>query len=249
MWKPFYYISKGIFAPLRPLYPTKTVNKENIIKTGRYIYAGNHLSLLDIPLTLMHSKGLRRYIAKKEFLKNFFSKMLFTWFGCMYIDRDEPKLSEMRDIFNWLNGNGQIFIFPEGTRNKTDEETKMQPFKGGLALFAAKCDAPVLPVLMYKRSRLFKKNYLYYGKPIDIIKNKGRMPTSKEIGVYTARYELEFERERVIFDDIVANKRWKKKNKLADGEKCQSLVLWEAEHGYAPFDYEKEMKNYDENCT
>ena len=46
----------------------------------------------------------------------------------------------------------------------------------------------------------------------------------------TARYDREFARLRVIFDDVVEHKRWKKKNRLPAGVKSPALEKWDNDH-------------------
>ncbi|HIW01939.1 MAG TPA: 1-acyl-sn-glycerol-3-phosphate acyltransferase [Candidatus Protoclostridium stercorigallinarum] len=228
MGKPFYYFSRCLYSLGRPVYPTKVIGRENIIKKGKCIYACNHLSAVDIPLTQVHIPGYRRYIGKVDFTERKSSKFLLSRFGVIFIDRERPALSTMREIFKVLD-NGQILIFPEGTRNKGDE-SEMGELKTGLALFAAKSGAPVVPVLLYRRPKAFRKNYMYIGEPIDVIVDKGRMPTAAEAEAITARYAHEFARLRVRLCDYVENKRWKRKNRLKTGEIPPALAAFDAEH-------------------
>ncbi len=215
MGKKFYYFGKGLFTLGRPFYRTKVIGKENIIKSGPCIYASNHLSAVDIPLIQVHVPGYRRYIGKKEFGNKKFSDWLLTHFGVIMIDRDKPELSSMREILKVLES-GQIVIFPEGTRNKGDERV-MGDIKHGLAIFAAKSGAPVVPVVLWRRPKFMHKNYMYIGRPLDICTEKGRMPNAEEAEALTRRYKEEFDRCRAILEDYVANKRWKKKNRLPEG--------------------------------
>ena len=228
MGKPFYYFGKCLYTLGRPFFPTKVIGKENIRKKDSCIYAANHLSSIDIPLIQVHIPGYRRYIGKKEYSEKAVPRFLLSHFGVIFIDRDKPELSVMREIFKVLD-NGQIVIFPEGTRNHGDP-SEMLPIKGGLAIFAAKSGVPVVPVLFYRKPKLFRKNYMYIGKPIDICEAKGRLPNAAGAEKLTARYEYEFARLRVIFDDVVRNRRWKKKNRLPAGEKCPELEEWDKTH-------------------
>ncbi len=228
MGKPFYYFGKCLYTLGRPFFPTKVIGKENIVKNGCCIYASNHLSGIDIPLTQLHIPGYRRYIGKKEYSEKAFPRFLLSHFGVIFIDRDKPELSVMREIFKVL-ADGQILIFPEGTRNHGSPE-EMLPIKGGLAIFAAKSGVPVIPVLLYRKPKLFRKNYMYIGEPIDICPNKGRLPNAAEAEKLTARYDREFARLRVIFDDVVEHKRWKKKNRLPAGVKSPALEKWDNDH-------------------
>ena len=69
---------------------------------------------------------------------------------------------------------GQIVIFPEGTRNHGDPK-EMLELKTGLAVFAAKSGAPVLPVVIWRKPRILRKNYMYIGEPV-VLPESGRMP-------------------------------------------------------------------------
>ncbi len=227
MGRPFYNFSRVLFNFCRPIYPIKMLGKENIVKKGKCIYACNHLSSVDIGIYQVHLPGYKRYIGKKEYLNKKFSKFVLSHFGVIFIDRDKPDLSTLREIFKVLDDDGQILIYPEGTRNKGDDK-KMLEIKGGLAIFAAKSGAPVIPVLMYRRPKVFHKNYIYVGEPLDICKEKGRIPNAETIASLTARYAYEMNKMRVILNDYVENKRWKKKNRL--NGKSEALLAWEAEH-------------------
>lgn len=229
MGKPFYYFSKGLFTFVRPFYPTKVLGKENIMKKGKCIYASNHLSSMDIPMLQLHLPGFRRFIGKKEYAEKKLAKYSLSHFGVIFIDRDKPELSAMRTIFKVLDDDGQIMIFPEGTRNREDDK-QMLELKGGLAIFAMKSGAPVIPVLMHHRPKAFRKNYIYIGKPLDLCENKGRLPNPEQVAALTARYSYEFAKLRVIMNDYVEMKRWKKKNRLAEGAQSPALTAWLAEH-------------------
>lgn len=232
MMKPFYYFSKILFNCCRPIYRNKIIGKENITKEP-CIYACNHLSSVDIGITQVHVPGYKRYIGKREYAQKGFSNFCLRHFGVIFIDRDKPELSAMREVFNVLK-DGQIFIFPEGTRNKGNEK-EMLPIKGGLALFAAKSGVPVVPMMVYRRPKKFRKNYIYIGKPLDVCgKYKGKMPNAEAIEAITKIYEYEFAKLRVIIDDYVENKRWKKKNRLPEGVEPEALTKWKEEHPAPP---------------
>ena len=171
MGKPFYYFGKCLFTLGRPFFPTKVIGKENIRESGKVIYASNHLSAIDIPLIQVHCPGYRRYIGKKEYGEKCVRRFLLSHFGVIFIDRDKPELSVMRQIFKVLDG-GQIVIFPEGTRNHGDPK-EMLELKTGLAVFAAKSGAPVLPVVIWRKPRILRKNYMYIGEPV-VLSNRPR---------------------------------------------------------------------------
>ena len=153
----FYNLCKFGFSIVGLFYPTRIINKKNMHKKGRYIYACNHLTYIDIPFTQIRMGGVRRYIGKKEYAAGKSYKWLAR-FGVIFIDREKPEMSTLRDIFNVLKEeNGQIMIFPEGTRNKGDYR-KLMPIKPGLAMFGAKSNVPIIPIILYKPCRTFHMN-------------------------------------------------------------------------------------------
>ena len=60
-----------------------------------------------------------------------------------------------------------LTIFPEGTRNKTGNN-KLQPIKGGTVVFAVKSRAPIVPMMIDGKFRIFKKAHLIIGKPFEL---------------------------------------------------------------------------------
>ena len=52
------------------------MGKENIIKNGRCILAGNHTSNLDALLIMSSTKRTIRFLAKKELYKGIFGKLI-----------------------------------------------------------------------------------------------------------------------------------------------------------------------------
>ena len=59
-----------------------------------------------------------------------------------------------------------MLLFPEGTRNKTGT-TELQELKEGSAIFAVRAKRPIVPIMIYKKARLFQRNKLIIGKPFE----------------------------------------------------------------------------------
>ena len=83
-----------------------------------------------------------------------------------------------------------ICIYPEGTRNKTEED--MLPFHEGSFKIATKSGCPIIPVTMYNMSGLFEDHipwikasdvYIDFGKPIRV--EELEPEEKKHIGAYT----------------------------------------------------------------
>lgn len=138
-----YRIFKTILKPIFILYYNpKIINKEAIPKEGPIIIAGNHKHLYDQCLTIISTKRIIRYMAKKEY---FDSKM--AWFfksvGCIPVNRQIKDENAKNSALEVLKEKGAIGIFPEGTRNKTKEF--LLPFKFGTVSMAKKTSATIIP--------------------------------------------------------------------------------------------------------
>jgi len=138
-----YKLFKAILKPIFILYYNpKIINKEAIPKEGPIIIAGNHKHLYDQCLTIISTKRIIRYMAKKEY---FDGKM--AWFfksvGCIPVNRQIKDENAKNSALEVLKEKGAIGIFPEGTRNKTKEF--LLPFKFGAVSMAKKTNATIIP--------------------------------------------------------------------------------------------------------
>lgn len=138
-----YRVFKAILAPIFKLwYNPKIINKKALQTEGPIIIAGNHKHLYDQCLTIISTKKIINYMAKKEY---FDGKM--AWFfksvGCIPVNRQIKDNDAKSAAIEVLNNGGAIGIFPEGTRNKTNEF--LLPFKFGTVSMAQKTNATIIP--------------------------------------------------------------------------------------------------------
>lgn len=145
-------------------YKYEVIGKENIPDEGNIILAANHKSNLD-PIFVASAIKNRKIatIGKKELFNN---KILATILNKLYvipIDRDNPGLSTIKTILKKIKEGYAIGIFPEGTRVKGNEFGEA---KAGLALFAVKGKANVIPISIITNYKIFNKVTIYIDKPI-----------------------------------------------------------------------------------
>lgn len=167
------------------------IGEENVPKDQPVLYIGNHRSYFDIIITYARCPRLTGYISKKEMEK---VPLLRTWMRrlhCLFIDRKDVKealKTILAGIDNVKNGISMC-IFPEGTRNKTDE--LMLPFKEGSFKIAEKSGCPIIPMAITNSADVLeahmprvKKTHviLEYGKPI--YPNELDKETKKKLGAY-----------------------------------------------------------------
>jgi len=126
----------------------RVINPEKIPKDGNYLLVSNHRSVIDpliIDIALLESQILGYWIAKKELYNSFFFGLFVRNAGTVLLDRENAKMkSFMSDIKDVVKQGHSIFIFPEGTRNKSDSE--LGEFKEGSKIIALKNRLDILPV-------------------------------------------------------------------------------------------------------
>lgn len=152
-------------------YRPKIYNKELIPKNGPIIIAGNHMHLFDQNLVIISTKRMVHYMAKIEYFQDKRKAWFFKMAGCIPVNRqikDEDAKSSAMEV---LNNNQALGIFPEGTRNKTEEF--LLPFKFGVVSMAQKTGASIVPFAITGKYKVWKKNNLNirFGKPFKVPKD------------------------------------------------------------------------------
>lgn len=216
----FYSIVKAIvYLPFKLFFPTKVINKINFPKKKKLITVSNHLSWSDIPVVAISLPGYRHFMAKKEIGNNRLIRKLAKWLGVIFVDRGKADMSAMRDTVNVLKKGESVTIFPEGTRNK--EDNSLQEVKSGIVMFSVKGDAPIVPVMIYSGSKVFRKNYIYVAPPFELEEFKGRRLDSVAVAMGAEIVTEKMSRAKEMLDFYVANRKNKdfklmlKQNKIA----------------------------------
>lgn len=166
------YLAYKIFRPfietyIKLRYKPIIVNKEYIPKEGPIIICGNHLNFIDSLLVGMSTKRMINFLAKKEYHDNSFTRPFFKIVGTIPVDRNnqDPKAKEKAKEV--LNSGGVIGIFPEGTRNRTDNN--LLPFKFGAVSLAKKTNAKIVPfAITGARYKKIDKLKITFSKPFEV---------------------------------------------------------------------------------
>jgi 1-acyl-sn-glycerol-3-phosphate acyltransferase len=126
----------------------KVVDAHKIPPKGQFVLVSNHRSIIDpliIEIAFKESEIFGHWISKKELYNSFFFGMFTRNAGTILLDREAKQMSGFfKDIKTEVGRGDSIFIFPEGTRNKTG--TPLAGFKEGANLIALKNRLPILPV-------------------------------------------------------------------------------------------------------
>ena len=165
--KALYNICKLIYTTLlKVLYRPKAVGTENIPEEVPIIFAGNHRHAFDPVVVMTHTKRFVHYMAKETLFKGFHG-FLFNQIGLIKVYRTKNNPEAIESAVNLLKDGGTLGIFPEGTRNRTNEE--LLRFKHGAVTIAKKSNSKIVPFAIKGEYKLFSnKLIIEFGKPIDV---------------------------------------------------------------------------------
>jgi len=126
----------------------RTEYPERLPASGQYLLVCNHRTIIDPPIievVLKDTDIFGLWIAKKELYNSFFFGMFVRNAGCILLDRAKSQMAGFfADVKEGVQQGSSIFIFPEGTRNKSS--VPVGEFKEGSRIIALKNRLPMLPV-------------------------------------------------------------------------------------------------------
>ena len=144
--------------------PLKVTGKEYFAKNTAYIVPCNHNSMLDIPISCPFIPGGNKTIAKKSFTK----VPLFGWFyrkGAVLVDRknESSRRKSFEEMKKVLSVGMHMSIYPEGTRNRTDEPLKK--FHDGAFKLAVATNTSIIPAVILHSKKALPLNKFFYFIP------------------------------------------------------------------------------------
>lgn len=157
---------------------TTILGYDRIPKDQAVLYVGNHRSYFDILIIYSLVPGLTGFVAKKEMEKIPFLSTWMRLVNCLFLDRKDMKqgLKAILEGIEKLKSGISICIFPEGTRNRNEDELDMLPFKEGSLKMAEKSGCLIIPVAMNHNAEIFESHFpkvksvhtvIEFGEPID----------------------------------------------------------------------------------
>lgn len=168
-WRMFYFTVRRIVGFfMRHIYRLEVHGRENIPQDSeRLIICGNHKSNLDpVAISAIFQRQIF-WMAKKELFENKFFGGFLTKLGAFPIDREGNDLAAIKKSLKILKNEDVLGIFPEGTRVKEADYTRI---KSGIALIAQKTNSRVLPVYIEGDYKPFRKTRIYFREPVKINK-------------------------------------------------------------------------------
>ncbi|MEE2908145.1 MAG: lysophospholipid acyltransferase family protein [Planctomycetota bacterium] len=130
----------------RVLYGFRIRHRERCPRRGPVLAVCNHQAMLDpmIAGLALRERGFRP-LARQSLRDD--SRWLIGWLICRYdaifVDRDAPGPSSLKDVLTELKNDRVSILFPEGTRS---EDGTIGEFQPGIWLLIRRGNAPILPM-------------------------------------------------------------------------------------------------------
>ena len=149
----------GIFFPIRFEGREKLKDRD-----APYILIGNHYSNLDplIVAVAQHSYQVS-FLGKKELTKNRLFARFLSALHMIPVDRHNTDMEAMRACVRLLRSGEVLGIFPEGTRH---HQGLMTETESGTAVIALRGGAPLIPLWITRKPRLFRPTRVVIGEDI-----------------------------------------------------------------------------------
>ena len=147
--------------------PVKVSGKENFKPGEAYIVVFNHNALLDVPLSAPYVPGANKTIAKASFAKiplfgSFYAR------GSVLVDRsnDRSRRKSFEAMKSVVAKGMHMCIYPEGTRNRSNEPIK--PFYDGAFKLAMATKKEIMPCVISGTKKAMPINKKFFLLPVKL---------------------------------------------------------------------------------
>lgn len=195
------------WLPITLFYPTKVFGKKNLVKKQGAVVVCNHLSNLDPILLNIKLVKKIRFLGKAELFKSKIGAWFYKGLGAIPVNRGTADINAIKQGLKVLKENKILGVFPEGTRNKTDDETKMGKIHEGAIMFASRAGVPIIPIIIYKRPKFLKRNIIAVGKPFMVNGENPNKLTPEETKIAVDEMTNKMNELRKMLDDKYNKKR------------------------------------------
>ena len=162
----FFSLARGWMAVFMPLAfcPVRRKGLEYFEPGVNYIVVCNHNSLMDVPVTTPGVPGLNKTLAKIEMSKTPLFGMMYK-IGSVLVDRksEESRHHSYEEMKEVLNMGMHMVLYPEGTRNKTDQPLKA--FYDGAFSLAVDTQRPIMPAVLFHTRKILPPGRIFYALP------------------------------------------------------------------------------------
>lgn len=179
-WMKFFFVFSGVRRII--------TGKEHFEKGSNYVIVCNHNSFMDVPLTSPGIPGANKTIAKIEMARIPLFGMIYKR-GSVLVDRksEESRRASYNKMKEVLQMGLHMCIYPEGTRNKTNEP--LQRFHEGAFKLAVETQKDIIPaVIFYTNKVLPRKPFFFWPHKVEMhflapvsVQNKSSQMVREEV--------------------------------------------------------------------
>lgn len=192
----------------RPFFPYKKHGHTEPFTDREYIFVGNHLSVLDVVFPVTCTNRAVHFMAKNSLFEKGLMKKFVTKSECIPVNRDGTDVKAIMQAMKYLKKGECLGIYPEGTRNKTNE--RFLPFKGGATAISIKTKTPIIPIVQVKKIRIFRKTHMLIGEPMEFTEFYDKRLTEDDIQKCEDILRDNFNEMYDRLNEILCKKRRKK---------------------------------------
>lgn len=164
-----------VFGFFNIFYNYKIEGRKNIppkkAKSGKYIYAANHVSIFDPTMVAMAALCPIAFMAKKELFE---PEEKLSWLvkrlGAFAVDRTKPEIATFKTVKDIVSTSWSLGIFPQGG---TRPYGKLEDIRKGFVAIAKNAKADIVPIAIadwdgYPKLKPFTRRNvkIKVGKPI-----------------------------------------------------------------------------------
>ena len=142
----------------------KTIGRQKVPTSGAQVLISNHQSMVDIIINAANSPQAGFFLAKKSLTKFPVFGMMVKSLGIL-VDRtnDESRKKSYMYMVNTIKEGHPIFIYPEGTRNRTKEPLK--EFYAGAFKLAIETRVPIVAQTLIGAQKIYNPNTPFLMQP------------------------------------------------------------------------------------
>ena len=166
----------------RVLWRVKLVGAEHLPKSGGFVLAPSHRSMMDIPFAAAVTTRRLRFMGKQSVFAVPVLGTLFRWLGGFPVARDGTDRKAVRDSLALLEAGEVLCVYPEGSRQ---HGPKIQPLQPGAAYLALRAGVPIVPVAIAGAEEILreKKDPIPRFGRVAIIVGAPILPEARTTGV------------------------------------------------------------------
>jgi 1-acyl-sn-glycerol-3-phosphate acyltransferase len=162
----FLTLSRGWMAVYMPMIfcPVRRKGLEYFSPGQTYVVVSNHNSMVDIPVATPGVPGVNKTLSKKEMGDLPLFGVMYKVGGIMVDRKSEGSRRKCyEDMRKVLDMGIHMLLYPEGTRNRTNEPLKA--FYDGAFALAIDAQKPIMPSLLFNTKKILPPGKLFFALP------------------------------------------------------------------------------------